>query len=123
MVGPCFSNGRVTWQCVMPLLTPLLKLGLVVPCSRLLLLRGNMHEFLCENVARHRAACLESSVKMNRRKHCFQRIGQQRVFLTPLRTVLPAPELEMLPQSEPAGCLRQRCLTHHLCFQLREGPF
>src|SRR5437870_9340832 len=121
MVGTCFSNGRIAWQCVIPLLTPLLKLSLVVARSRLLLLRGNMREFLGEHAECHRAACIESSVKMNRRKHRLQRIGQQRVFLTPFRTVLPAPELEMLPESEPAGYLRQRCLTHQLCFQLRES--
>src|SRR5437867_12980557 len=61
VVGPYLSNGRIAGQCVILLLTPLLKLGLVVARSRLLLLRGNMRKFLCETVPRHRAACLDSS--------------------------------------------------------------
>ena len=36
-------------------------------------------------------------------------------------TILPTPELQMLPQSEPASHLRQRGLTHQLCLQLRES--
>src|SRR5678815_1875365 len=53
VIGPCFSNGCVMRQCVMLFLTPLLKLSLVIPRSRLVLPRGNVCEFLFKYVAGH----------------------------------------------------------------------
>src|SRR3990167_8814691 len=105
----------------MPLLTPLLKLGLVVARPRLLLLRSDIRKFLCENMARYRAAGVEPSVKMNGGQHRLQRIGQQRAFLTALRTVFPAAQLQMLTPAQPSSHSRKRSLTHQLCFQLRES--